>query len=74
MHQIRVHLAHEGFPVLGDMLYGDPKSNRLLFKDLKIKKQFLHCWQYSFFDTFSNKQKDFSVDAPSYFKQVMKNK
>lgn len=74
MHQIRVHLAHEGFPVLGDMLYGDPKSNRLLFKDLKIKKQFLHCWQYSFFDTFSNKQKDFSVEAPAYFKQLMKNK
>lgn len=74
MHQIRVHLAHEGFPVLGDMLYGNAKSNRLLFKDLKIKKQFLHCWKYSFFDMFANKTREFSVEAPDYFNQLMKNK
>ncbi len=27
-HQIRLHLAHEGFPVLGDRLYGDPETAR----------------------------------------------
>ena len=25
-HQIRVHLAHAGHPILGDPLYGDPAS------------------------------------------------
>ncbi len=25
-HQIRLHLAHEGFPILGDRLYGDPET------------------------------------------------
>jgi 23S rRNA pseudouridine955/2504/2580 synthase len=52
MHQIRAHLASEGFPVLGDLVYGNPKINRILLKTLKIKKVFLHCWDYSFWDIF----------------------
>jgi 23S rRNA pseudouridine955/2504/2580 synthase len=31
-HQIRVHLAHEGHPVLGDDKYGDFALNRTLAK------------------------------------------
>jgi 23S rRNA-/tRNA-specific pseudouridylate synthase len=27
MHQIRVHLAHIGHPVLGDSTYGDTREN-----------------------------------------------
>lgn len=34
-HQIRVHLAHLGHPVLGDSLYGGPSSDRL----------WLHAWR-----------------------------
>jgi 23S rRNA pseudouridine1911/1915/1917 synthase len=33
-HQIRVHLAAAGAPVLNDPIYGDPES-RLLLSDLK---------------------------------------
>ena len=29
-HQIRVHLAHEGMPLLGDALYGKPSSRGLM--------------------------------------------
>ncbi len=32
-HQIRVHLAHLGFPVLGDQRYGDFKVNKELAKE-----------------------------------------
>lgn len=40
-HQIRVHLAHLGFPVLGDEKYGDFACNRDLQKT-GLKRMFLH--------------------------------
>lgn len=48
MHQIRIHLASEGYPVLGDLIYGKPVINRLLYKSLHIQRQLLHCWKYQF--------------------------
>lgn len=35
MHQIRIHLAEQGYPILGDKKYGP--------KDKEFKKLFLHC-------------------------------
>lgn len=46
-HQIRVHLAHLGFPILGDEKYGDFALNR----DLKrhgLKRMALHAWRMAF--------------------------
>lgn len=40
-HQIRVHLAHLGFPILGDEKYGDFDLNRHLQK-AGLKRMFLH--------------------------------
>jgi 23S rRNA pseudouridine955/2504/2580 synthase len=40
-HQIRVHLAHLGFPILGDEKYGDFSLNRDLQK-AGLKRMFLH--------------------------------
>ncbi|GAB1393261.1 RluA family pseudouridine synthase [Rhodocyclaceae bacterium] len=40
-HQIRVHLAHLGFPILGDEKYGDFTLNRDLQKS-GLKRMFLH--------------------------------
>ena len=40
-HQIRVHLAHAGHPVLGDDKYGDFDANRLLARE-GAKRLFLH--------------------------------
>ncbi|MGQ0654652.1 MAG: RNA pseudouridine synthase, partial [Betaproteobacteria bacterium] len=37
-HQIRVHLAHAGHPLLGDDKYGDETLN----KSLRTKRLFLH--------------------------------
>jgi len=33
MHQIRVHMAHLGHPVIGDDVYGDKKLNGFLRKN-----------------------------------------
>ena len=46
-HQIRVHLAHLGHPVLGDDRYGDFELNRRLRKD-GLKRMFLHAASLSF--------------------------
>lgn len=40
-HQIRVHLAHLGFPVLGDDKYGDFALNKTLARQ-GLKRMFLH--------------------------------
>ncbi len=41
MHQIRVHCAHEGHPIIGDPRYGEWKINRLVAKK-GIKRMLLH--------------------------------
>ncbi len=46
-HQIRVHLAHLGFPVAGDDKYGDEALNRALAKQ-GLKRMFLHAAQLAF--------------------------
>jgi 23S rRNA pseudouridine955/2504/2580 synthase len=43
-HQIRVHLAHLGFPIAGDDKYGDFAWNRALAKN-GLKRLFLHAWK-----------------------------
>jgi 23S rRNA pseudouridine955/2504/2580 synthase len=43
-HQIRVHLAHLGFPILGDEKYGDFALNREL-KRTGLKRMALHAWR-----------------------------
>jgi 23S rRNA pseudouridine955/2504/2580 synthase len=45
-HQIRVHLAHLGFPILGDEKYGDFVLNRDL-KRAGLKRMALHAWRIS---------------------------
>jgi 23S rRNA pseudouridine955/2504/2580 synthase len=40
-HQIRVHLAHLGFPIAGDDKYGDFARNKELMK-MGLKRMFLH--------------------------------
>jgi 23S rRNA pseudouridine955/2504/2580 synthase len=42
-HQIRVHLASNGHPIVGDDKYGDFELNKLLAKQ-HFKRMFLHAW------------------------------
>ncbi len=42
-HQIRVHLQHAGFPIVGDDKYGDPERDRPL-KRLGVRRLLLHAW------------------------------
>ena len=55
-HQIRVHLASEGFPIAGDDKYGDFELNKVLQKPsfkttvtgAVLKRMFLHAWRLQF--------------------------
>jgi len=40
-HQIRVHAAHLGTPILGDAKYGDAEANRR-YRQLGLRRLFLH--------------------------------
>lgn len=43
-HQIRVHCAQSGFPILGDDKYGDFALNKRLPRE-GLKRMFLHAWR-----------------------------
>jgi len=50
-HQIRVHLAHLGFPIVGDAKYGDFELNRLMARahyGHALSRMFLHAWRLEF--------------------------
>ncbi len=59
-HQIRVHSASLGHPVLGDTKYGDRMINRE-FKKAGLKRMFLHAKSLSFKSPVT--QKKFTVEA-----------
>lgn len=70
MHQIRIHLASEGFAILWDIIYGNPAINRKLYKQLKINRQILHCSKYSF-KNIDGKKISFESKLPQDFEKIM---
>ena len=46
-HQIRVHLASQGHPILGDDKYGDFELNKALQRH-GLRRMFLHAWRLQF--------------------------
>src|SRR5512137_2221320 len=48
-HQIRVHLAHIGHPVVGDAVYGGRRERRLAASGgSRAERQMLHAWRLGF--------------------------
>jgi 23S rRNA pseudouridine1911/1915/1917 synthase len=69
-HQIRVHAAHQGFPLLGDTLYGGPVWPGL-------DRQALHAWRLSFahplFSAAQVKPMDFRAPLPADLSDLVLN-
>jgi 23S rRNA pseudouridine955/2504/2580 synthase len=60
-HQIRVHLAHLGFPIAGDDKYGDFDFNKQLGRS-KFKRMFLHASTIEFMHPASGET--LKIEAP----------
>jgi len=64
-HQIRVHMAHIGHPILGDTVYGHKKP------ELGQDSQCLHAGLLCFRHPRDGRPVLVSADLPEYFKQVL---
>jgi len=66
-HQIRVHLASEGYPIAGDDKYGDFELNKALQKEgggAALKRMFLHAWRLKFSHPSSGKRIELRAALP----------
>lgn len=63
-HQIRVHLASLGHPLIGDGLYSGPSW-------VEAERQMLHAQHLSFIDPADNTQQHFSVPLPADMQRVI---
>jgi len=65
-HQIRVHLTHLGFPVLGDTVYGRKKP------ELGMSGQCLHARLLRFIHPSTQAPTELTANLPDYFLEVLK--
>lgn len=66
-HQIRVHMAHIGHPLLGDEVYGTAKS------PFHLEGQTLHAKILGFRHPASDKYIETDAPLPEYFKKLLNN-
>ncbi|CUU46916.1 RluA family pseudouridine synthase [Clostridium beijerinckii] len=64
-HQIRVHMASIGFPLVGDPLYGFKKQR------FKLKGQMLHAKTLGFVHPSKNEYMEFTTELPEYFQEII---
>ena len=70
-HQIRVHMNAIGYPVVGDITYGDDKVNKHFAKKYDLKRQFLHAWKLSFVHPKTGKRVHYESNLPEGLEKVL---
>lgn len=66
-HQIRVHMSHNGHPIVGDKTYGVKKE------EFNLNGQLLHAYKIGFIHPTTKKYMEFSAPLPKYFEKVLYN-
>lgn len=64
-HQIRVHMAEIGHPVVGDMVYSNGKN------EFNIEGQMLHAYRLEFKHPITEKEMCLEASLPEYFKNIL---
>ena len=65
-HQIRVHLSHIGFPVIGDYIYSNGKN------EFGVMGQCLHAKELEFKHPISGNDMKLQAPLPEYFEDILK--
>ncbi len=65
-HQIRLHLATIGHPIVGDMKYGNEKQNKKYYDSHRVNHQLLHAFRLEFPDG-----RVFVADQPQVFDKLL---
>ncbi|HEX6385887.1 MAG TPA: RluA family pseudouridine synthase [Anaerolineae bacterium] len=65
-HQIRVHLAYIGYPIVGDTVYGRRKQR------IPLKRHFLHAAELTFKRPSDNQEVTFRTELPPELQGVLK--
>ena len=66
-HQIRVHMAEIGHPVVGDMVYSSGKN------EFGVEGQMLHAKSLDFKHPITGKQMHLEAELPQYFKNILED-
>ena len=64
-HQIRVHMAQIGYPLVGDFVYSNGKN------PFGVEGQMLHSYKLEFEHPITGKKMELTADLPKYFKDVL---
>ena len=64
-HQIRVHMAEIGHPIIGDMIYSSGKN------DFGVEGQMLHAKSLDFKHPITGKDMHLTAELPEYFKNIL---
>ena len=64
-HQIRVHMASIGFPLVGDPIYGFKRQK------IKVEGQVLHAKTLGFIHPRTKEYMEFTTDLPEYFTKIL---
>lgn len=65
-HQIRVHMAEIGYPVVGDLVYSNGKN------EFGVEGQMLHAKKLEFKHPITGESMHLEAELPDYFKQILK--
>jgi len=76
MHQIRVHMAASGWPIVGDQKYGEPRWERSRDEESRsgleaFPRQALHAWRLSFEHPFTHQTVEVEAPLPSDMRELL---